>query len=75
MHVIDVGMGGNQVAAIGQQKIHLPDHLDNFAHRVFVADVNQQPFGPVKNEVDGTPQPASGLVVHFDDVRKDFLAR
>ena len=73
LNVVDVGVRGDQRLAVRQRKVELANQLDDLVDRLFVADVDQQPFGPVVDQVDVAAQPLTGLVVDFDDVREDRL--
>ena len=61
------------VLQLRQRKIELADQLDDLVDRLVEADVDQQPFGAVEDQVDVAAQPLAGLVVHFDHVREDRL--
>ena len=72
--MIDIRVSRHEVLAIRQGKVHLPNHLDDLFGRILETDVDQQPFPGIMDEIDGTPQSLSRLVIHFDDVRKNFSA-
>ncbi len=73
LDVVDVGMRGDQHLALRERKVELADQLDDLVDRLFVADVDQQPLGPVEDQVDVAAHALAGLVVHFDDVGEDGL--
>ena len=57
-----------------ERKIHLPNQLDDFLHRLFEANIDQQPLVIVEDEIHAAAQDFARLVVHLDDVREDRLA-
>ena len=73
LNVIGVGVRGDQHLAGGQVEIHLANQLDDLVDGVEIADVDQQEFAAAIDEIDIDAQPAAGLVVHLDDVRKEIL--
>jgi hypothetical protein len=75
LNVIDIGVSGDNCLAIGEGKIELPDQLENLIGRLLKANVDQNPFCPVEDQIHIAPEPLAGLVIDLDDVRKDGLAR
>ncbi len=74
LNVIDVGVRGDQRFAIRQREIELADQIDDFVDRFLKADVDQHPLVLVEHQIDIAAQPLPGLVVHFDDMGKNWLA-
>jgi hypothetical protein len=66
-------VGRDDHFAGGQVEIHQPDQLDNLRNGVQVADIDEQEFAAAVDKLDIDPQPAAGLVVHLNDVRKKVL--
>ena len=75
LNVIDVGVRCHKVFAIGQRKIHLPDHFNDLVNSILIANVDQQPVVAVENEIDAATKTAFGLIVHLDHMRKQLVPR
>jgi hypothetical protein len=73
--VVHVGMRGDEIFAVGEEKIHLPDQFDEFVDSIFVADIEQHPVGFVVDEVDATTEPTASLIIQLDHVRKHIPTR
>ena len=73
LDVIDVGMRADQHFALAEREIHLPDHFDNLIDRILQADVDQDPFACVEDQINTAAQHLPGLEIHFEDVREDGL--
>ena len=65
--MVDVGVRGDQVLAVRQREIHLPNQFDDVVERVLITDVHQQPFAGVVDEVHAAAEPSPGLLIHFND--------
>src|SRR5262249_15657650 len=52
-------------------EIELADQLHDLVDGFVEADVDQQPFGSIEDQVDVAAEPLARLVIHLDDVRKD----
>ncbi len=74
LDVVDVGMRGDHGFAIGERKIELANQIDNFVDRLLKADIDQHPFVLIEHQVHVAAHPLAGLVIHFDDVRKQRLS-
>jgi len=70
LNMVGVRMRDDQVFALGKRKIELADQFDNFSGRIFISDVDQQPLIAVEHQVHAASEPAPGLVIHFNDMRK-----
>src|SRR5205823_4992631 len=75
LDVVCIGMSGNDHFAGGQVEVHAANQIDDFIHSFQVADVDEEKFAAAVDEVDIHSQAPPGLVVHFDDVRKQVLPR
>ena len=71
--MVDVGVGGDNRLALGQREIELADELENFVGGVLEADIDQDPFLGVIDEIDIAAEALTGLMVDLDDVGKDRL--
>lgn len=67
LYVVSVGMGGDEVLAIGELVIESTNQFDGIVDGVQVAHVNQGEGGATINEVNIHTKLAAGLVVQFDD--------
>jgi len=72
--VVRVGVGGDDHLAGGQIEVHLANQLDDFIHRLDVADVDEDELAAAIDQIDIDPQAAASLVVHLDDMRKQILS-
>src|SRR5262249_34189918 len=73
LHVVGVGVRGDDHFASGQVEVHLPDQLDDLLNGVLKADVDEEEFLATVDQVDVDSHAAPGLVVHFNDVRNEVL--
>src|SRR5262249_45237741 len=73
LDMIRIGMRRDNHLARRQAEVHLADQFDNFFDRVNKADVNKDELVASIDEINIHTKPAAGLVVHFDDIRKDVL--
>ena len=74
LNVVNVRVCRNEVTAVRQGEIHLSDEFDDLVNGVFVTDVNEHPVRAVEHKIDAAAEPLSRLIIHFDDVRKNFRA-
>ena len=70
LDMIGVGVSNDQIFALRQRKIELADQIDDFAGRIFVANIDQQPFAAVMDQIHAAPQAPTRLVVHLDHMGK-----
>ena len=73
LDVVDIGVRGHDHPASRQVEVHLSDQVDQLGNRVFKADVDEDEFAAAVNEVDVDAEAATGLVVHFDDMREEVF--
>ena len=75
LDVVHIRMGGDQILALIQREIHIPDQVDHVIERVFIPDIDQHPLPGIMHHIHRTPQPPTGLEVHLDHVRENFVPR
>lgn len=74
LHVIDIGMRGHEISAIGERKIHRSDEIDQLLNGVFVSNIKQHPVVAGKDEIHAAPEATARLKIQFDDLGKKFSA-
>ena len=72
LNVINIRVRGDQCDTFRKREIELADQFNTFINRIFVANVDQRPLARVAvNQVNAAADPPPGLMVKFNNVRKN----
>ena len=75
LHVVRVGVRGDQQLALGELEVERANEFDHLVERLFLTDVDQHPLGAaVDDEINVDPERPTGLEVQFDHTREEVFS-